>query len=259
MLDRYKLDPMMRKGLESVRQEWQLPALEGAYLERWMHSPDTGIARWPSWFDNTKHIGQYQAPLQTGFVFLDSSDEACAPLTKSAALSPTIEAFLKDGAPPLVWMPGSAMRKPQPFFERAIQISASLKCRAILLTSDTSYVSEHLPKDCLVHPLVSFTDLLPHCQALVHHGGIGSAAAAIRAGIPQLILASAFDQFFNGHRIQALGLGAWHKQHLANAKIIEKKLSQALSLPTKNMKFYQEQILKTNQIQVTCQALELLK
>ena len=255
MLDRYKLDPMMRKGLESVRQEWQLPALEGSYLERWMHSPDTGIALWPSWFDNTKHIGQYQAPLQTGFIFLDSPNEACAPLTKSEALSPTIEAFLKDGLPPLVWMPGSAMRKPQQFFDHAIKVSASLKCRAILLTSDASYAPKHLPKDCLVHPLVSFAHLLTRCQALVHHGGIGSAAAAIRAGIPQLIIASAFDQFFNGHRIETLKLGAWCKSKDADPNTLKTKLQAALNLPKQNLVLSQDSVIHNDGLDNTILAL----
>jgi rhamnosyltransferase subunit B len=255
ILDRYKLDPMMRKGLENVRQEWQLPALEGSYLERWMHSPDTGIALWPTWFDSTKHLGQYQAPLQTGFVFLDESIHTGAPLSKSDALSPAIEAFLNDGPPPLVWMPGSAVRKPQLFFEHAMKVSASLKCRAILLTNDNSYAPKNLSKDHLVHSLTPFAQLLPRCQALIHHGGIGSAAQAIRAGIPQVIIASAFDQFFNGHRIQTLGLGTWCTQKSANSQIIEKKLCLALELPKAPIKHYQAQVLQCDNAQVTYQVL----
>jgi rhamnosyltransferase subunit B len=41
----------------------------------------------------------------------------------------------------------------------------------------------------------------------VHHGGIGTTAEALRAGVPQLIVALAFDQFDNAARVEALGAG----------------------------------------------------
>jgi UDP:flavonoid glycosyltransferase YjiC (YdhE family) len=42
---------------------------------------------------------------------------------------------------------------------------------------------------------------------LVHHGGIGSSAQAIRAGIPQIVLPDRFDQPDNALRVAILGLG----------------------------------------------------
>src|SRR6202012_1799180 len=50
--------------------------------------------------------------------------------------------------------------------------------------------------------------LLPRCAALVHHGGIGTTAEALRAGVPQVIVPLAFDQFDNAARVRALGAGA---------------------------------------------------
>jgi len=41
----------------------------------------------------------------------------------------------------------------------------------------------------------------------VHHGGIGTTAEALRAGVPQLILPLAYDQFDNGARVEALAAG----------------------------------------------------
>jgi rhamnosyltransferase subunit B len=49
--------------------------------------------------------------------------------------------------------------------------------------------------------------LLPQVAALVHHGGIGTTAAALAAGIPQLIAPFAFDQFDNAARTVRLGVG----------------------------------------------------
>jgi rhamnosyltransferase subunit B len=54
---------------------------------------------------------------------------------------------------------------------------------------------------------VPLSALLPHTAALVHHGGIGTTAEALRAGIPQLVAPFAWDQFDNGARIASLGVG----------------------------------------------------
>jgi rhamnosyltransferase subunit B len=49
--------------------------------------------------------------------------------------------------------------------------------------------------------------VLPGAAIFIHHGGIGSVAEGLAAGVPQLIVASAYDQFENGARLQPLGLG----------------------------------------------------
>jgi rhamnosyltransferase subunit B len=49
--------------------------------------------------------------------------------------------------------------------------------------------------------------LLPRCAAMVHHGGIGTAALAFAAGIPQVVTPFAHDQFDNAQRIARSGCG----------------------------------------------------
>ena len=48
---------------------------------------------------------------------------------------------------------------------------------------------------------------MPRCQAVIHHGGAGTTAAGLRAGIPNLILPHAADQPFWGKRVAAIGAG----------------------------------------------------
>ena len=43
--------------------------------------------------------------------------------------------------------------------------------------------------------------------AVVHHGGAGTTAEGLRAGVPAVIVPFAFDQSFWGARVKALGLG----------------------------------------------------
>jgi sterol 3beta-glucosyltransferase len=49
--------------------------------------------------------------------------------------------------------------------------------------------------------------LFPRVAAAVHHGGVGTTAAALRAGIPSIIVPYFADQFFWGRRVSELGLG----------------------------------------------------
>jgi rhamnosyltransferase subunit B len=52
-----------------------------------------------------------------------------------------------------------------------------------------------------------FATLLPRCSALIHHGGIGTLAQGLAAGLPQLVMPMAFDQHDNLRRLRELGVG----------------------------------------------------
>lgn len=52
-----------------------------------------------------------------------------------------------------------------------------------------------------------FAPVFPHARAVVHHGGIGTAAKAYAAGVPQVITPLAFDQFDNGEHVRRSGAG----------------------------------------------------
>ena len=50
--------------------------------------------------------------------------------------------------------------------------------------------------------------LFPRARVIVHHGGMGSTGQALRAGVPQLVVPHMGDQYDNGYRVAALGVGA---------------------------------------------------
>jgi UDP:flavonoid glycosyltransferase YjiC (YdhE family) len=54
-------------------------------------------------------------------------------------------------------------------------------------------------------PYAPFSAVLPRAAAFVHHGGIGTTAQALAAGVPQLIVPLSHDQFDNAARAQRLG------------------------------------------------------
>jgi UDP:flavonoid glycosyltransferase YjiC (YdhE family) len=55
---------------------------------------------------------------------------------------------------------------------------------------------------------VNFAAVFGACRAIVHHGGAGTLAAGLRAGVPQLILWTWPDQSLRGVAAKRLGVGA---------------------------------------------------
>mmetsp|Transcript_28968 Transcript_28968/g.67409 ORF Transcript_28968/g.67409 Transcript_28968/m.67409 type:complete len:505 (+) Transcript_28968:183-1697(+) len=49
--------------------------------------------------------------------------------------------------------------------------------------------------------------LFPHCSLLVHHGGMGTTAAAYRSGVPQVVTPVFLDQFVNADMVTKTGVG----------------------------------------------------
>ena len=55
---------------------------------------------------------------------------------------------------------------------------------------------------------VNFAAIFPACRAVVHHGGAGTTATGLRAGVPTLILSTDLDQTLWGARVKRLKVGA---------------------------------------------------
>jgi UDP:flavonoid glycosyltransferase YjiC (YdhE family) len=117
------------------------------------------------------------------------------------------EAFLSGGDAPIVFTPGSAAATMHQFFRESVTAARALRVRAMLVTNFPEQVPADLPPDVRVFGYLPFSELLPRAALLVYHGGIGTLAQAIKAGIPHLVVANSHDQFDNGWRIEQLRLG----------------------------------------------------
>jgi sterol 3beta-glucosyltransferase len=65
----------------------------------------------------------------------------------------------------------------------------------------------NIPNTVFVLETAPHNWLFPRMAAVVHHGGAGTTAEGLRAGVPTVVLPFVFDQPFWGARISALGLG----------------------------------------------------
>lgn len=204
MLDRHKLQPLVLPALEQLRAGLGLAPIRASVFGHWMHSPEAGVALFPPWFAPAAPDWPGQV-VQTGFPLYD--EEADAVSASAAGLPDALRKFLAEGAKPVVFMPGTAAQENAGFYDAAIRACRQTGQRGLLLGPLPPALAGSLPPSIQAHRYVSFASLLPQAQALVHHGGIGTCAQALRAGIPQLLMPRAYDQFDNAMRIERLGVG----------------------------------------------------
>jgi UDP:flavonoid glycosyltransferase YjiC (YdhE family) len=79
---------------------------------------------------------------------------------------------------------------------------------------------------------VPFGWILPRAAAVVHHGGIGSTAQGLAAGIPQLIMPMGFDQFDNAYHLRRLGVSRAVKPAAFRGPAVADALRSLLDSPT---------------------------
>jgi rhamnosyltransferase subunit B len=198
LAERLVIDRTICPEVNRFRQELGLPPVR--QIVRWWHSPQLVVCLFPEWFASPQPDWPKNL-LQTDFPLWDEGTDA--------ALAPEVQEFLDAAEPPIVFTPGSANVFGRPFFEAAVEACQRLKRRGVLLSRFSEHVPELLPSSVKHFPFIPFGQLLPKAAALVHHGGIGSTAQALAAGIPQLAMPLAHDQFDNAARVKRLGAGDW--------------------------------------------------
>lgn len=146
----------------------------------------------PSDWDADVHV--------TGYWFLDSSEGWSPP--------DELEGFLMSGPPPVYIGFGSmGNRKPQETADLVVRALERCNQRAVLLSGWGGMQSEDLPDSMFMIDSIPHTWLFPRMAAIVHHGGAGTTAAGLRAGVPSIVVPFFGDQPFWGQRVMELGVG----------------------------------------------------
>ena len=159
----------------------------------------------------------------TGFVHFDGGE--------TADLSPELAAFLEAGDPPLVFTAGSAMLYGAEFFQTSVAAAQRLGRRAILVAQGNHQIPDNLPETILHVDYVPFSLLLPHTAVFVHHGGIGTVAQALAAGVPQLVRPITHDQPDNARRLEKLGVATMLLTKDYEETAVAHQLDQLLNSP----------------------------
>jgi len=197
-VDARLVDPFAVPDINATHDRYGLPPIRH-FIDHLQDVADAHVTLFPPWFATTPP--DWPRPLAEGVFALHDPHV-------QAELAPELERFLLAGTAPLVLTPGSGNRQARRWLARAVQAARRLEHRAVLLTPHREQVPEPLPPGMLWLPYVPLRALLPRAAALVHHGGIGTTAEALRAGVPQVIVPLAYDQFDNAARVEALAAGA---------------------------------------------------
>ncbi|MGJ0505654.1 MAG: glycosyltransferase [Methylocystis sp.] len=127
----------------------------------------------------------------------------------TGTLTPELEAFLAAGAPPIVFTLGSFVtRARRDFYRDCIAAARRLGRRAVLLAheEDAPALAAGAPGEVFIATYAPHSKIFPRAAAVVHHGGVGTAGQALRAGRPQVVTPFLGDQFDNAGRLARLGV-----------------------------------------------------
>ena len=146
----------------------------------------------PRDWDDSVHV--------TGYWFLDPP----------AGWEPPVDLvrFLHAGPPPVYVGFGSMVnRKPEEAADLALQALARTGQRGVLSSGWGGLKKEALPETVFMTGSVPHGWLFPQMAAVVHHGGVGTTAEGLRAGVPSVLTPFFGDQPFWGRRVLDLGVG----------------------------------------------------
>ena len=177
-----------------------------------------GLPANPFWGPyRSKRLNQY--PVLYGFspsVIAPPADWSNAIVTGYWQLEPPInwqppaalETFLANGERPIYIGFGSmASRDPAQTGKLILEALSKTKTRAILQSGWGGLKTTELPDHVLAIESVPHSWLFNKVAAVVHHGGAGTTAAGLQAGVPSLVIPFFGDQGFWGERIAQLGVG----------------------------------------------------
>ena len=163
----------------------------------------------------------------TGFTFYDAAAQRPVP--------PELLRFLDEGEPPILFTLGSsAVWIAGDFYGASVEAARALGRRALLLAGENAEPLRRLG----LPPTIVAVDYAPHglvmprASAIVHQGGVGTTAQAMRAGRPMLIVPFGQDQPDNARRCGRLGIARTLSRKSYTASRVARELSRLLGEPS---------------------------
>ncbi|CAA9577642.1 MAG: UDP-glucose:sterol glucosyltransferase, partial [uncultured Thermomicrobiales bacterium] len=158
----------------------------------------------------------------TGYWFLGAPEGWTPP--------PDLAAFLDAGEPPVFVGFGSmGSRDPREAGRVALEALERSGRRGVLASGWGGLTAADLPDTVFPVTSIPHTWLFPRMAAVVHHGGAGTTGAALRAGVPSVVVPFGLDQPFWGRRVAALGVGT---QPIPRKRLTSARLAKAITEST---------------------------
>jgi len=215
--------PMTKKLRDLQRRELGLPKAKGLSSRRIAERRSLEIqaydevcfpglaAEWAKWNGQRPFVGALTMELTT-----DADDE--------------VASWIAAGTPPIFFGFGSTpVKSPTDTIAMISAVCAQLGERALVCAAETDF--SHVPHfdHVMVVGEMNYAAAFPVCRAVVHHGGVGTTAAGLRAGVPTLILSTWGDQTIWGAQVKRLKVGTAPRLSSATQKSLVADLRRILA------------------------------
>jgi UDP:flavonoid glycosyltransferase YjiC (YdhE family) len=189
----------------------------------WGHSPQLALALFSPRLASPQRDWPQNSKV-TGFPYFEHGGE----------LPPELEKFLNFGEPPLVFTLGSAaVGVAGDFFEESVEAVRMLRRRAVLLIGrdPRNKPKRKLPASVIAIEYAPHAAVFPRACAVVHQGGIGTTAEAMRAGRPMLVVSYSHDQPDHAARLVRLGVARAVDRKKYNSNVAAREIRSLLECP----------------------------
>jgi UDP:flavonoid glycosyltransferase YjiC (YdhE family) len=141
-----------------------------------------------------------------------------------------VASWIAGGTPPICFGFGSVpVESPADTLAMISAACAQLGERALVCSGSTDFGKVLDGEHVKVVGVVNYATIFPACRAVVHHGGAGTLAAGLRAGVPQLILWTLPDQPFFAAQLKRLKVGAGRRFSTTTQKSLVADLRRILA------------------------------
>ena len=141
-----------------------------------------------------------------------------------------VASWIAAGTPPICFGFGSMpVASPTETVQMISSACAELGERALLCAGSSDYSNVPQFDHVKVVGAVNYAKVFPACRAVVHHGGSGTTAASLRAGIPTLILSMDVNQTLWGGQIKRLKVGSTRRFSATTRKSLVADLRRILA------------------------------
>ncbi|MFD3747830.1 glycosyltransferase [Nocardia sp. NPDC058633] len=144
----------------------------------------------------------------------------------STPADPALASWLDAGSAPIYVGFGSMAVDDPAALVAMLRTVCARRGRRLLLAAGWAGIEPLLSPEMAIVDQVDHASVFPRCVAAVHHGGAGTTAAALRAGVPQVICAVQADQPYWGRALAELGVAGTARA----ADLDENKLTALLDL-----------------------------
>ncbi|GEM34915.1 putative glycosyltransferase [Nocardia neocaledoniensis NBRC 108232] len=163
----------------------------------------------------------------------------------SSPTEATLTTWLDAGPAPIYVGFGSMTVDDPAELVRVLRTVCARRGRRLLLAAGWAGIEPELTAEVAIVEQVDHAAVFPRCVAAVHHGGAGTTAAALRAGVPQVICSVQADQPYWGQALTRLGLAVTRRaagldadaldallDRVADPAVVERAAAYAREFPT---------------------------